>query len=184
MKTRHKIGLGLGAGALTLGGVAGFAQVAQADPTPTPSASASTPGSDAPGPDRPGPGKGDHGAHPGGPLAAGLAQKLGIDQTRIEEALRTARKAAEPDPNASTTPPTHQQRQDALASGLASALGIDQAQVSQALTALENEQNAARAEALQTRLDQAVTAGTLTQAEADAVKKAVTAGVIEGGHHR
>ena len=40
---------------------------------------------------------------------------------------------------------------------------------------------AEKAAALQTRLDQAVTDGKLTQAEADAVTKAVQNGVIGGG---
>ncbi|RAX47539.1 hypothetical protein DQ354_00740 [Arthrobacter sp. AQ5-06] len=40
---------------------------------------------------------------------------------------------------------------------------------------------AGRAAALKTRLDQAVTDGKLTQAEADAVTKAVQNGVIGGG---
>ncbi len=189
MKTMHKIGLGLGAGALTLGGVAGFAQVAQADPTasPTPSASAGTGSGGTSGTDRPDGGKGRHGGERGGQSAAKLAEKLGLDQTKVEEALKTARAALKPTKDASgtTTKPTAQERDAALAAELAKALGIDQATVTEALTALETEQDAARATALQTRLDQAVTDGKLTQAEADAVKKAVEAGVIGGGgRHR
>ena len=91
MKTMHKIGLGLGAGALTLGGVAGFAQVAQADPTasPTPSASAGTGSGGTSGTDRPDGGKGRHGGERGGQhghqrrstqgvaAAAGVAERWG-----------------------------------------------------------------------------------------------------------
>ena len=186
MKTMHTIGLGLGAGALALGGVAGFAQVAQADPTaaPTPSASAGAETGRPAGTDRPG-GKGHHGDRDG-QGAAKLAEKLGVDQAKVEQALRTAREALRPSKDASggTTESTREQRDAALAAELAKALGIDQAQVSEALTALEAEQDAARAAALTTRLDQAVTDGKLTRAEADAVKKAVEAGVIGGGGHR
>lgn len=50
-----------------------------------------------------------------------------------------------------------------------------------ALQELRSEGQAQRAAALKTKLDQAVTDGKLTQAEADAVTKAVESGVIGGG---
>lgn len=52
-----------------------------------------------------------------------------------------------------------------------------------ALEELRTEAQKNRAAALKPRLDQAVADGTLTQAEADAVTKAVEQGVIGGGRH-
>jgi hypothetical protein len=69
----------------------------------------------------------------------------------------------------------------ALAKSLAESLGIDEAKVTAALEELRNEAQSERAAALKTRLDKAVADGKLTQAEADAVTKAVEQGVIGGG---
>ncbi len=60
-------------------------------------------------------------------------------------------------------------------------LGIDESKVTAALEELRTEEQSERAAALKTRLDKAVADGTLTQAEADAVTKAVEKGVIGGG---
>jgi hypothetical protein len=68
-----------------------------------------------------------------------------------------------------------------LGKSLASALGIDEAKVTAALDELRTAEPAEHAAALKTRLDKAVTDGKLTQAEADAVTKAVANGVIGGG---
>jgi len=68
-----------------------------------------------------------------------------------------------------------------LAKSLASSLGIDEAKVTAALDELKSEAQAKHAAALKTKLDKAVSSGTLTQAEADAVTKAVEKGVIGGG---
>ncbi|MFT3877665.1 MAG: hypothetical protein QM708_14785 [Propioniciclava sp.] len=200
MKTSHKIGLGLGTGALVLTGAAGFAAVAQAaDPTASPTPAASGTEGQASGgqtKDRPD-GRGKHGARGGKSevSAAKLAEKLGLDEAKVSEALKTAREILRPEKKtdagqeagstgnggSGSTKPSRADRQAALAQALASALGVDEAKVTEALTAIADEQKAARAAELQTRLDEAVTAGTLTQAEADAVTKAVDAGVIGGG---
>jgi hypothetical protein len=66
---------------------------------------------------------------------------------------------------------------------LAGSLGIEESKVTAALEELRTEKQAEKAAALKTRLDQAVTNGKLTQAEADAVTKAVQNGVIGGGGH-
>jgi hypothetical protein len=71
----------------------------------------------------------------------------------------------------------------ALAKSLAESLGIDESKVTTALEEIRSDAQAKRAEALQSRLDQAVKDGKLTQAEADAVAKAVKNGVIGGGGH-
>jgi hypothetical protein len=69
----------------------------------------------------------------------------------------------------------------ALAKSLAESLGIDEAKVTVAFEELRNDAQSERAAALKTRLDKAVADGKLTQAEADAVTKAVEQGVIGGG---
>ncbi len=178
MNNIQKIGLGLGATALVLGGAAGFASFAQAaDPTPSATTPADTTGSQTGG-------KGRHGDGMRGQQAADLAGKLGLDEAKVSEALKTAHEAlrAAHQANGTTpTPLTPEERRAELATELAKALGVDEAKVTEALAALDTERDAARAAELQTRLDQAVTDGKLTQSEADAVKKAVEAGVIGGG---
>jgi DNA-binding transcriptional regulator YdaS (Cro superfamily) len=114
--------------------------------------------------------------------ASALAAKLGVDETKVSDALKAFRDANKP-----TTPPADGQKPDpatrdaALAKALAESLGIDEAKVTQALEELRTEAQAERAAGLKTRLDQAVTDGKLTQAEADAVTKAVQNGIIGGG---
>jgi hypothetical protein len=79
------------------------------------------------------------------------------------------------------------QQQDELATALAKELGIDKAKVAAALEKVQAERDAAakaeRLADLKTRLDAAVTAGTLTRAEADAILKAAQNGVLPAGGH-
>lgn len=180
MKTIQKAGLGLGAAALLLGGAAVFPGLAQADDTastPTPAASASGQGWGN------GPRHGQGSAMRGDQAAGQLAEALGLDETKVSEALATARDALRDAHQADTsgTRPTLEERRAELAAELANALGIDEAKVTEALTALDATRDATRAAALQERLGQAVTEGKLTQAEADAVEKAVDTGVMGGG---
>jgi broad specificity phosphatase PhoE len=83
-------------------------------------------------------------------------------------------------------------RQQQFASALAKELGVDEAKVTAALENLRTERSSERTEAkgdrkkgqrqdLKTRLDAAVKEGKLTQAEADAVLKAVEAGILWDG---
>jgi hypothetical protein len=195
MVRNKRIAVGLTATALALGAGIGIAGVASATttPTPSPSASSSTP-SDGSTSAAPGDGKGGRGGHGhggfggfGGTDAAELATKLGVDEAKVTDALKAFREANKP-----TTPPAEgtktegtrpdpAARQAELAKSLAATLGIDEAKVTAALDELRTAEQAERAAALKTRLDQAVTDGKLTQAEADAVTKAVQNGVIGGG---
>jgi hypothetical protein len=190
MVRTKRIAVGLTATALALGagiGVAGMAS-ATTTPTPTPSSSASTDGSTSAAPAD---GKGMRGGHGHGGFrgvdAAELATKLGVDEAKVTEALKAYRDANKP-----TTPPADgtktegtrpdpAAKQAELAKSLAATLGIDEAKVTAALEELRTAEQADRAAALKTRLDAAVTDGKLTQAEADAVTKAVQNGVIGGG---
>ncbi|MHA7289338.1 hypothetical protein ACX80V_06785 [Arthrobacter sp. MDT3-24] len=190
MLRTKRIALGLTATALALGagiGVAGMAS-ATTTPTPTPSASSSASADGGTG-TAPAEGKGMRGGHGHGGFrgvdAAELATKLGVDEAKVTEALKAYREANKP-----TTPPADgtegtrpdpAAKQAELAKSLAATLGIDEAKVTAALEELRTAEQADRAAALKTRLDQAVTDGKLTQAEADAVTKAVQNGVIGGG---
>lgn len=101
--------------------------------------------------------------------------------------------AVDPTPNPSTSaaPGTtdreqrRTERQAELAAALAKELGVDQAKVAAALEKVRTQQRAeARTERigqLKTRLDEAVAAGKLTRAEADAIVKAAENGVLPGG---
>lgn len=189
MVRTKRIALGLTATALALGAGIGVAS-ATTTPTPTPSAS-SSPSVDGGTSAAPGDGQGMRGGHIrggfGGVEAAELATKLGVDEAKVTEALKAFRDANKP-----TTPPADGTRtegtrpdpatkQAELAKSLAATLGIDEPKVTAALEELRAAEQADRAAALKTRLDQAVTDGKLTQAEADAVTKAVQIGVIGGG---
>ena len=84
-------------------------------------------------------------------------------------------------PPAEGTKPDQASRDAATAKSLAESLGIEESKVTAALEELRSEKQAQKASALKTRLDQAVADGKLTQAEADAVTKAVESGVIGSG---
>ncbi|MFF2840879.1 MULTISPECIES: hypothetical protein [unclassified Paenarthrobacter] len=183
MSRTKRITLGVAAGALALGAGLGVTSMATAATTPTPSATSSA---DATTPSDHAGKPGGHGhGRDGGKIAQELATKLGVDETKVSDALKAFREANKP-----TTPPTEgtegtkpdpSAHEAALAKSLASALGVDEAKVTTALQEIRSEGQAERAAALKTRLDKAVTDGKLTQAEADAVTKAVEAGVIGGG---
>lgn len=183
MSRTTKIALSLGAAAVALGaglGVAGMAS-ATTTPSPAPSPSSSTPGNTLA--DGHGMRGGRHG-HGGGQLgnrAKELAAKLGVDETKVIDALRAFRDANRPAaPPAEGQKPDRAAREKALAASLAKSLGIDEAKVTAALEELRAAGYANHAAELKPRLDQAVKDGTLTQAEADAVTKAAEKGVIGG----
>lgn len=167
-------------GALALGLGVGVAGLASANPTtsPSPSVSASA-GATAGAPldgHRRVPGRGDREDR----LAPQLAAKLGVDQAKVRTALQDFRKANRP--TSYPDPGTAKTKHDAaLAGALAGALKVDQAKVATALTEIRAARHAEQAQAVTDRLARAVKAGTLTQAEADAVKKAADAGIVHVG---
>ncbi|SDL63724.1 phage protease [Tessaracoccus oleiagri] len=185
MKNKLIVG---GATALALvGGAWGVAQTASADEesTPTPSASAEA---------QPGNGWGrggqdgfrghmrGHGAMRGGADLGSLAEKLGVAEDDIEDAMEAVR-----DELRSTmqeggpfgmSDEDRQSHQDAMADALATELGIDVDTVKAALQEMHDERQAARDAETDEVLDQAVEDGKLTQSEADAVRKAVEEGIV------
>lgn len=195
MSRMKRITLGLSAGALALGAGLGVTGMASAAETPSPSASASaesTGSTDGSTAGSAATDNGKRGGHKGdrGQLAADLATKLGVEEARVTEAIqafREANKPAEGTARAEGTAPAENTRPDrsatdaALAKSLAESLGVEESKVTAALEEIRAAGQAERAAALKTRLDQAVTDGKLTQAEADAVTKAVESGVIGGG---
>jgi uncharacterized membrane protein len=187
MSRTTKIALSLGAAAVALGAGLGVAGMAAATTTPSPSP---TPSSSAPGDtfaDGHGMRGGRHG-HGGAQLgnrARELAAKLGVDEAKVADALKTFRDANRPSAPPATPPvpgqkPDRAAREKALAASLAKSLGLDEAKVTAALEELRTAKHANHAAALKPRLDQAVKDGTLTQTEADAVTKAAEKGVIGG----
>jgi hypothetical protein len=172
----------------------GVATVAQADDssmsTPTPR---STSTADANRGEGMGPGRGGmmgHGAK-ADELAADLASKLGIDKSKVEGALAAVRDDLKGD-RAKGERPSAADRdamREAFATALGKELGVDTGKVTKALEDIQTERQAERFAEHETELKQrlaaAVTDGTLTQAEADAVLKAAKAGVIGmgGGRH-
>ncbi|WP_284985622.1 MULTISPECIES: Clp protease N-terminal domain-containing protein [unclassified Arthrobacter] len=187
MSKTKKITLGIAAGALALGAGMGVTGMATAATTPSPSATSSTDAGTAPADHAGKPGGHGHGRD-GGKIASQLATKLGVDEAKVTEALkafREANKPATPPAEGSEgTKPDRTAQEAALAKSLATALGVDEAKVTSALEEIRTAGQAERAAALKTRLDKAVSDGKLTQAEADAVTKAVEAGVIGGGGER
>jgi hypothetical protein len=166
-------GLALGIGL----GLAGLASAEPATPTsPIPSPSASAPATSG---DK---GRGGFDRGDGvGRIASRLAEKLDVDKARVQSALREHRKA-----HRATTRPApgtgRLVRDDAaLAKALAEKLNVAESDVTQALAEIRAERQTARDQRIEDRLAEAVTAGTLTQAEADAVKKAVDAGIVRVG---
>lgn len=191
MNRMKKVALSLSAGAVALGagfGVTEMAAATTATPTPPPTSSSPS-GTPAPDGHRLGWGKHGHGHGDRGLRAAALAAKLGVDEARLVDALRAFREENRPSGPQKDGQGTDGQKPDraakeaALAASLAKSLGLDEAKVKTALEELRTEAQKSRAAALKPRLDQAVADGTLTQAEADAVTKAVEQGVIGGGRH-
>jgi hypothetical protein len=93
----------------------------------------------------------------------------------VRDELKASRKAGQ----GTATKPDPTTMQDELATKLASKLGIDAAKVKAAFADLRAAHEADEQKSFDDRLAQAVKDGKLTQSEADAVKKAAQAGVID-----
>ncbi|MDJ0323783.1 hypothetical protein QMG61_08415 [Cryobacterium sp. PH31-AA6] len=184
---KRKLIAGVAGVALVSGVGLGMVQTAQAE-TPTPTAGSSELSGETANP------TGRHDGHGGkGFDAAALATKLGLPAATVSDALTAVRDqtAATARPSPDATQAEREVARDArrteLAKALAAELNIDEATVTTALTQVQSEQEAERAAQTKATLDQAVTDGTLTQTEADAVQKALAAHIIttrDGGHGR
>lgn len=148
--------------ALGTGALAAHAQNA----TDVPAASASA--SQLPGKDRDKGNKDDKGP-------AELAKKLGVSEDKLKEAMDSLRsegsgeqKGERPD-------------KSAMDQKLATALGIDVSKVEQAMSEMHSEREAEHRTELSSRLDEAVSKGTLSSSDKDSVLKAFDAGVLGGG---
>lgn len=183
---KKKILAGVTGAALTIGVGLGLAQPAQAETptptsTPTTAASASASPSDSPLKDRPD----VHGHGRSSANLSGLATALGMDEETVSDALVTVR-----DQLRSQTPAadeTHETRRAAMASALAAELDVEESVVSEALAELQAERRDTRVLDEEGVLDSAVSDGTLTRTEADAVQKALDAGIVStrgGGQGR
>ncbi|GAA1859095.1 hypothetical protein GCM10009715_03280 [Paeniglutamicibacter psychrophenolicus] len=178
MATKKTIALGTSAAALALVTGLGLASVASAADT-TGTVSDTTSGITQSLPSE----RGGHGGHRGGgpEMASGLAEKLGVEESKLSDALDTFREANKPAERIKDAArPDREERDAALAKSLAQTLGIEESEVTAALEELRTESNAERAAALTSKLDAAVKDGTPTQGEADAVTKATEKGVIGG----
>ncbi|WP_440086264.1 hypothetical protein [Streptosporangium sp. LJ11] len=179
-----------GVGAALAGGLAVPVAAWATSPTPTPSSpSPVTPGTGHDGAEH-GP-RGGHGG-PGvrghhGEMAAKLAEILGVDEAKVTAALEELRKEGgpgRPPKDAEQAAPREEAGQAAVrarAEALAAKLGLTADKVAAALETLHRQRGAEAEAAMAERLKAAVTAGTLTQAESDAVLKAYRAGLLPGG---
>ncbi len=201
-KVKGLIAGAVGAAAIGTAGVVGISMAHAATPTPTPTPSASASTTPDSGTDD-GDGHGRHHGFGGGPGHFGfgggglvglreqgltdLATELGVTESKLTTAMKTARESLRPAAGGSMAKPTPGERPDAsviqqkFAAALAKELGISEAKVTAALEKLKAAAVASREAAFSDRLDQAVTDGKLTRAEADAVLKAAKAGVIDMG---
>ena len=194
-----------GAAVLTTAGIGlGLTQLANADPSspkPTESSSVSVASEQASN-QQGGPTAGQRGGPGGGTMglrgvdSTTLAQKLGVEESTLNEALQSLQQSQGPGgapgqgqssgngseqttgndqgqpPAAPPGGPGSGDRDAEIAKALAQALGLDESTVTTALQEVRTEAN-------KKVLDQAVSEGKLTQAEADAVAKAAAAGIVE-----
>lgn len=124
-------------------------------------------------------GRGDRGID-----ASALAAKLGLTETTVSDAIAAIRDGQDGAnrPSADATQEgkdaARQARQAAFITALAAELNVDEASVSTAVEEIKAEHEATEAAEHTAVLEQAVTDGTLTQVEADAVQKASDAGIV------
>ena len=194
-----------GAAVLATAGIGlGLTQLANADsnssnPTESSSVSVATGQATA---QQGGPADGQRGGPGGGPLGlrgvetAALAQKLGVEESTLNDALQGIHQSRGPGsapdqggpsgngsgqateegqgqpPAAPAGEPESADRDAEIAKALAQALGIDESTVTTAIQEVRTEAN-------KKVLDQAVSDGKITQEEADAITKAAASGIVE-----
>lgn len=108
-----------------------------------------------------------------GESAAALAEKLGVEEGALEDAVAAVRERV------------RENGRDALAAALAEELGIEESAVTEALDELRTERRDEARTSFAERLDAAVEEGTLTEADKESVLKAFDAGILgrgPGGH--
>lgn len=186
MNTTKKVALGVAGGLLAIAGPLGVVAAANAatTPTPAPSTSAPWPGGHGMG----GWAGGGMGRWAGGGMMNGagygasavadyLAEKLGVSADTVVAALQ-AYHVANPmtAPGGSLSDADLQARQKAEAAYLATALKVDAAKVQAALESFQDDRQATMTAQLTERLAAMVKAGTITQAQADAIIAAHDAG--------
>ncbi|WP_329086847.1 hypothetical protein [Streptosporangium sp. NBC_01469] len=180
-----------GVGTALAGGLAVPVAAWATSPTPAPSSSA-TPGTASDGTEHgPRGGRGGRDGRDGhGEMAAKLAEILGLDKDKVTTALEEVREEGRPGRLLKTpgqAAPQDEARKAALgkqAEALAAKLGLTTDKVAAALETLHRQLGAKAEAALAERLKTAVTGGTLTQAESDAVLKAYRAGLLPGDLRR
>lgn len=194
-----------GAAVLATAGIGlGLTQLANADPNspkPTESSSVSVASEQASN-QQGGPTDGQRGGPGGGMVGlrgvdtATLAQKLGVEESKLREALQSIHRSQEsggmPSQGQSSGNGSEQaaeggqgqppaappggsgsgDRDGEIAKALAQALGLDESTVTTAIQEV-------RAEANKTVLDQAVSDGKITQEDADVIAKAAASGIVE-----
>jgi hypothetical protein len=188
MNTTKKIALGLVGGAIAIAGPLGAVAAANATtPTPTPTSSAAPwPGGHGIGMGGSARGGGMNGAGYGATAVADyLAEQLGVPADGVAAALQqyhvdnpvTAPGRALSDTDLAA-------RQKAEADYLATALKVDAAKVQAALESFQTDRQATMTGQVSERLATMVKAGTITQAQADAILAAHDAGqpMMLGGH--
>ena len=148
--------------ALGTGALAAHAQNA----TDAPAASASA--SQLPGKDRDKGNKDDKGP-------AELAKKLGVSEDKLKEAMDSLRSEGSGEQNG------ERPDKSAMDQKLATALGVDVSKVEQAMSEMHSEREAEHRTELSSRLDEAVSKGTLSSSDKDSVLKAFDADVLGGG---
>ncbi len=166
MDIKQKTGLAVGAAVIGVGAVLGIGYAVtgtgdQAQPQASQAAEGSAPDGGGPGGQGPG---GQNG--PGGMsnLAASLAEKLGLDESTVSQAVQEVMQANRPDgtgqgqgtppsvgapPSQGARPGNGQDRSDrdaTLAKALAEKLGVDESKVTAALAEIRSEQQANRAD--------------------------------------
>ncbi|HEY3006503.1 MAG TPA: hypothetical protein VGJ63_00360 [Micromonosporaceae bacterium] len=182
MQRPHKRAVVLGLSGLAAGALVVPAAAWATGGTPSPGASGSAAPSSAPA--RPGPGW-HHG--PGGPeLVRTLASELGLSEQKVRDALDAVRgelRGVPPRRGQGGTPSAADRdaRRAEFTKALAAKLGVTEEKLTAALDKARAAADADHAARLKARLDAAVQAGKITQADADAVMRVEKAGVLEPG---